>query len=173
MHENKERFQIRNLSRMGEASPVPPQPTAKGVGGLGARKSLGAASVMEGGRSRTPGCAGMWKAGVSGGVWVVLSRGGSGPGDPAPWDPADTEFLFLLWDSGAVFTLWQEHCSSRPRVVVAPQVAITEGEDGWVCLYRGVPASWGKQQRPGNPPPTQLLLSSSPCSPSRASVCFS
>lgn len=52
MRKNKERFQIRNLSRMGEASPVPLQPTAKGFGGLGARKRLGAASVMEGRSSR-------------------------------------------------------------------------------------------------------------------------
>lgn len=82
-----------------------------------------------------PGSAGMWKAGVSAGVSVVLSKRGSGPWDPTPWEAADAEFsssyggrwMGLSTDRGTCFLVEGEDqrpgTTPHPASVRSPPVA--------------------------------------------------
>ena len=93
---------------------------------------------------------------MSGGVWVVLSRRGHGPCHPAPWEAADAEFLFLLWDTGPASPKWQGTAHPDPGLPWPCRVAFTQPLLGarvktdvrvhteGRCLHRGAPASPGK-----------------------------
>lgn len=110
---------------------------------------------------------------------VVLSRQGMWKAcdpAPAPWEAADTEFLFLPWTRGLQGPRGRSTGSARPLVVMTVSrtlhcaLAGGEGEDGRTRLHREAAASEGRAPRPGTPPSFTVC---SCCAASAAAVSFS